>query len=150
MFNNQKTNHNNIDAKFKEMYASALQKAKTPPDGIYVVQVKAVKFEDNSDNKKLFRWKLEITDGEHRGKILYKTNTITESDNSLNQLINDLIVCHCKVDSIYDLNDDKIKNYLVGIVLKVEVINGGKYCSVYFKNLIYANEIKKKTNSPHS
>jgi len=102
------------------------------PDGQYKVKVIYTDIKESpKKNTPQLMWILEIMDGKFEGQMLYKYNTLSNTDKTKKQLCSDLEKCHVRLKKFVDLAD-KISE-LHGIKLIVQVKNNEYGPNVFFK-----------------
>jgi hypothetical protein len=117
---NQAANLEYLDEMWEE--AEEPEISDKPPIGKYHAKVDEVEFRQSQSGSDLLNWKLVAVDGEHEGRILFRNNMLTTTQN-LGYCKHDLRLCGIDISAENFKLSDFINNRLAELLDKVVLVN---------------------------
>jgi len=105
------------------------------PDGNYQVRVARVEMTESKNGNPMLAWELDIINGAHAGRKLWRNNVIASAEN-VKYLKVDLHTAGLTLQKLSDLNDERNLRPLIGVTLEVTKKTKGGNKNVYINRRI--------------
>lgn len=105
------------------------------PDGNYQVRVARVEMTESKKGSPMLAWELDIINGAHAGRKLWRNNVIASYEN-VKYLKVDLHTAGLTLQKLSDLNDERNLRPLIGVTLEVTKKTKGENKNVYINRRI--------------
>jgi hypothetical protein len=121
-------------SRYDEEYSGIKPEARGPvPDGTYQVNVEKAELAMSQSRNPMLKWQLRIIAPEFIGRIIYKHNMLSTSDN-LKWLKTDLLTCGLELQLLSDLQQNLGR--LLNCKLEITKKTKGEFENVYFNRLL--------------
>ncbi len=121
-------------SRFDDEYSGIKPEARGPvPDGTYQVNVEKAELALSQSKNPMLKWQLRIIAPEFIGRIIYKHNMLSTSDN-LKWLKTDLLTCGLELQKLSDLQQNL--GSLLNCKLEITKKTKGEFENIYFNRLL--------------
>lgn len=121
-------------SRYDDEYSGIKPEARGPvPDGTYQVNIEKAELALSQSKNPMLKWQLRIIAPEFIGRIIYKHNMLSTSDN-LKWLKTDLLTCGLELQKLSDLQQNL--GSLLNCKLEITKKTKGEFENVYFNRLL--------------
>lgn len=116
------TVESDIDLSFMNEHIQTFNRNSEPPDGKYTMLIKDAYLDQTESGIPLLRWNLQvIDDGQYAGTLIYRHNTLCDSEKSIALFLKDLRICQIVLQEADYIKSFDLKRRLIGMKVQVQV-----------------------------